>query len=689
MFDLAWNRWFLAVLLLTSISLWGQEQRPGKDVAIERVMRYLSENDEDNIDWDDLSSKLSYLYDHPIDLNTCTQEHLSSISWFTPIIMMNLLEYQKENNGFVSIYELKLIEGFSDELIMLSVPFLSVTQKQAYQPKISFKNLKKIGNHSLITRYQRVLQKQSGYLPDKKDNTKYLGSPDRLYARYQFDFARQIKAGFTLDKDAGEPFFKSPNQQGFDFMSGFVQLKNKGVIKSLVLGDYALQFGQGLVLWNGFGMRKSSMVTSVSKFGKGVDKYSSTDENRFFRGVASTLQYKDAKFSVFYSSKKIDGRIERDTLNNEFDRLTSFDRTGLHATLSSFEKKHQVGEQVYGANYTHRFRHLKVGGTWVAYQYSVPLQPSDVLYQKHHFSGRKNYNASLFYQWNLNHVFLAGELATDAHQHVAVTNHAVFNVSSKLSLVLLHRYFDKAYHSAFASTFSESSGVQNENGFYAGLQFLPTRNWVLKAYVDYYHFPWLKYQISRPSYGIDYMVVGEYHLSSNFNFYFKYKNESRPKDIQNSEAFVKQQKDENKQQLRLHFDYGDKGQFRFKTRLEWSWYAHDKREKGFLAYQDVIYEWRKIPLRSAFRFLVFDTEGYNSRIYTFENELLYNFFIPAFFERGIRSYLLLKYELLENLDIWLKYGLTVYSDKQMIGSGYNQIEGNTKSEIKLQLRYQF
>jgi len=203
------------------------------------------------------------------------------------------------------------------------------------------------------------------------------------------------------------------------------------------------------------------------------------------------------------------------------------------------------------------------------------------------------------------------------------------------------------YQAVYANSFSEGSHIQNEQGFYTGINFFPTKNWIVKAYVDFYEFPWLRYQVSKPSTGLDYFVVAEYALSSNFNFYFRYKDETKLKDISSENDYVKQQKKVNNKQLRLHFNYGDREQFHFKTRLQWSWYEHLEKEKGFLAYQDIVYTWQSIPLKSTVRFLIFDTDGYNSRIYTYENDLLYSYAIPSFANRGIRSYILLKYELIK------------------------------------------
>lgn len=666
-----------------------QEFYISKDEAIENLLNYISENDEQSIDFDEFSTQLSQLYDHPIDLNTCKDEDLATLNVFSAIQIMNIIDYRKRNMGFTTLYELKLVDGISREQIFLAIPFLKVDDKEKYSPEINLKNLSRLGKHSLLLRYQRVLEKQAAYIPDENGETKFLGSADRIYSKYKFQFTNKIRAGITADKDAGEPFFKSPNQQGFDFFSGFVQLQNQGVIKSLVIGDFSLQFGQGLAVWNGFGMGKSTMTTNVSKFGKGVDKYSSTDENNFFRGLATTLDYKNFELSVFGSYKHIDGNTDVDNVDNDIDYFSSFDQTGLHATSSDFEDKNTILQKAFGGDLSYRFERLKIGASFIHYDYSHNLQASDKLYKLYDFSGNENNNASFHYQWNLNHIFLSGEVAVDDQLNWAVTNNASFNISSKLGLAVLHRYFEKDYHAQFSAAFAEGSRAQNEQGFYTGINLLPTKNWIISAYIDLYEFLWLKYQVSSPSQGLDYFINAEYALSSNFNFYFRYKKESKPKDFAGDNDYIKQQIPETKQQLRAHFNYGDRNQFHFKTRLEWSWYEHETKENGMLVYQDIIYDLKKLPIKSTIRFLVYDTDGYDSRIYTYENDLLYNYAIPAFSGRGIRSYFLINYKLMKNLNLWVKYGITIYEDEDTVGSSDTEIQGNKKSEIKIQLQWKF
>ena len=105
-----------------------------------------------------------------------------------------------------------------------------------------------------------------------------------------------------------------------------------------------------------------------------------------------------------------------------------------------------------------------------------------------------------------------------------------------------------------------------------------------------------------------------------------------------------------------------------------------------MVFQDIQYNMEKFPLNIISRVAWFNTDSYNSRIYAYENDLLYTFSIPAFFGKGLRSYLNLNYKISEKIDCWFKIANTFWSDRDVISSGYNEIQGKNKTELKFQLR---
>jgi len=181
----------------------------------------IAEQSEQELDYTDLLDGLYLLLEQPINLNYASFEELKQLFFITDFQAGKLIEYRHKYGLFVSIYELQAIEGFDQKLIELIEPFVSVLPDQT-QYTTNMKNVLKYGRHDIFLRYSRYIEQQEGYkeVPDsvkvKKLNTYYLGSPDRLYLRYSFNYRNKIRAGITADKDAGEEFFRgSQANDGF------------------------------------------------------------------------------------------------------------------------------------------------------------------------------------------------------------------------------------------------------------------------------------------------------------------------------------------------------------------------------------------------------------------------------------------------------------------------------------------
>ncbi|HUP11814.1 MAG TPA: hypothetical protein VM187_06370, partial [Niastella sp.] len=94
-------------------------------------------------------------------------------------------------------------------------------------------------------------------------------------------------------------------------------------------------------------------------------------------------------------------------------------------------------------------------------------------------------------------------------------------------------------------------------------------------------------------------------------------------------------------------------------------------------------------LKGNLRLQYFNTDGYNSRIYAYESDVLYSFSIPAFFNTGFRYYFNLQYDVFKKLSVWLRWSQTIYKKGATIGSGITSIDGNKASEVKCQASYRF
>ena len=127
-----------------------------------------------------------------------------------------------------------------------------------------------------------------------------------------------------------------------------------------------------------------------------------------------------------------------------------------------------------------------------------------------------------------------------------------------------------------------------------------------------------------------------------------------------------------------------------RTRFSLSHYHKEQiKEKGFLVYQDLIYATRNSRFKMQYRLAWFKTDSYQSRIYAYENNVLYGYSFPSFMGEGWRTYLNLSWKPLNSLTCYLKSGFTVYPDREVIGSGVTKVEGNKWYDLALQLRFTF
>ncbi len=106
--------------------------------------------------------------------------------------------------------------------------------------------------------------------------------------------------------------------------------------------------------------------------------------------------------------------------------------------------------------------------------------------------------------------------------------------------------------------------------------------------------------------------------------------------------------------------------------------------------QDLIYKKLKFPFSFTLRYAVFDTKSYDSRVYAFENDVLYSYSVPALYYKGQRAYFLVNWDITRKFEIWIRVARTIYDNQTTLSAGsLNQINANHKTEVKLQARLKF
>lgn len=65
-----------------------------------------------------------------------------------------------------------------------------------------------------------------------------------------------------------------------------------------------------------------------------------------------------------------------------------------------------------------------------------------------------------------------------------------------------------------------------------------------------------------------------------------------------------------------------------------------------------------------------------------DNDVLYWYSISAYYGKGNKIYLFAKCNIIRNLDFWLRIAHTIYTDRQVLKSGLDEIDGNKMTKLK-------
>lgn len=669
----------IAALFFTLPEIMAQVPTEELEMQIESVAEGNEENETDLIQ---LAENLQRLKDEPININFASEEQLAQIPYLNIFQINNLLQYRARTGLLYSPFELIAIKGFDKETIFKIQDFLSFATAEE-RPNIKLKTVAKYSRHNIILRSRMGLQERYGYTDSATNG--YLGSPQDYYFRYKATYRDLLSVGLVLQQDAGEPF--GGQNSLIDYVSGHLALTNYGNLKSLVVGDFQAEFGQGLALWTPLAFGKSAEAVHIKRYARGFRAYTGAEENRFLRGAAATYRFGKLDVSAFYSNNSIDANLvnpEDSSLVPAF--VSSLQTTGLHRTQNEIADKNANQLQIIGGNLNYKGNQFSVGISGVNYQLKTPLQPSSRLYQKFNFNGNQLSNLSADFNYLYRDLNIYGELAASDNGALAQTFGIQANPADGFFATVAFRNLDPQYQAIFNAPFAES-GAYGERGYYLGINWQLNKIMLLKSYVDLYEFKWLRYNANFPSQGQDYLAQLEFLFNRRFTAYARYKREKQQLNATEAIDQLPTEAFQIRQNLRLHFSYSITYNLSLASRVEYAFYEREgTQETGSVLFQDVKYQFTKIPLKLTSRFAIINTPSFNTRIYAYESDLLYAFSIPAYYGRSSRFYLLAKYAFSEKVDFEIRYSISTFYDRDEISSGLNLIEGNKQSEIKAQVR---
>ena len=657
----------------------------------EQQLENITENSEDMETEDDsyLQQMIQFIK-NPLQLNHADVSDLNQLRILTPIQIHNFILYRSLVGKLIDVYELQAVPGWDIITINKIRPYINVSLQVS--ALAALKTRLKSGDRIFLARLSQVPERSKGYLIDSSIAVNfYPGSPQKFLIRYKYSYKNLLQYGIVAEKDAGEQFLKGKQKQGFDFYSAHIFIRKIGIIKNLAIGDFTVNLGQGLTQWQSLAFKKSADVMNIKREADVLRPYNSAGEINFHRGIGVTLEKKNWQLTLFGSYRKIDANFVADTSQNQNDFVSSLQTSGYHRTRSETDDKAIQRQLAFGGNISYQYKRLHVGINGIQYKLKLPLIKDADPYNKYALTGNSFGNYSFDYSYTFRNIHFFGEAAFTSSFGKAFINGLLISASSRVDLSLLYRNISRSYQSLYTHAFTEGTYPTNEKGLYAGISIRPNNAWRIDAYADFYKFPWLKYRVDAPSTGSDYLIQLNYKPNKQLEIYTRYHAESKAINVNPQASILSPVIQQPKKNWRIQVSYKINTAIIVRNRTELVWFDKNgtREEQGFLMYFDFLYKPMLMPFSAALRLQYFETDGYNSRLYAYENDVLYSFSIPVFYDKGYRYYINLNYDINKKISVWVRWAQTIYKDKTRVGTGLDKIKGGVRSEIKLQAAYRF
>ena len=612
----------------------------------------------------ELLEHLLNLRQHPADLNRISLRKLLTYPFLSPFMARNLVRDRSMNGPFQSWLDFqKRLDIKEDQLRVLKDYFTISLGRQTLGDPLRFR-----WRHQIPSR--------------DSESARYIGSHWKTYQHLTFHTGSHWRMGMLTEKDAGESRWN-------DHLVGYVEGQNLFHGSRLIVGNFRGEFGQGLVLWGPYGLFKGAdPIAPVKKRHRGILGHSSTEETLYLSGIASEIHVRSFRITAFVSRRSLDGTLGDD------GSVRHIRTTGLHRTESEMTAMDQMHETLTGGRIDHAWNWGTVGMTGWNARYSKKIEPNDPIRYHYDFKGDKNHVVGMDIDLYFGRVNLCGEVARSRSKGWAFIGSSIIDMGRSL-LVFSYRRFDPSFQNPRSHSFC-TSHVSNEEGFYWGFRYNMSARTRLSFYYDTYRRPWRTYSIPVPVRGDDLFIQVDQAWTSTIDLALRarfHRREAMHEGLLNTDLTMPFLRDRHGRVLRLELRYRPLPVLKLKSRFETIvlYYPGARgivshpatRESGFLIYQDIGFRLHSSVNISA-RWIFFDTDSYDSRVYEFEGDVPGVLNIRPLYGKGHRGYLIFRWKIARNVRLSLKGAIT-YKERAVY---LNSENNDTRKQISIQFDFE-
>ncbi len=341
------------LLLAWLIPLLGMAQdQPELEAIYEELLdQFQIENTSTN---EQLHNELSHLIESPIPAIQL-EVNLSKFIFLSQDDKTAIQVHIKEYGTIVSPFELNAIQKINSKKALLISKLLDYKKYR-------------IGNDS---------PKFIWILAIKNNNWEISKSINQFLVRQKLSIhiSPNLHVGVQSENDPQEMRFSNGNH--FDFNSYYLSYTRNPF--QLIVGDFHVNYGQGLLSWTGWSSYKNIGLSQIKKLSDRFRPYRSFDENKFYRGLSMQGQNKRMSYFAFYSNKKVDAKL------GQFEGrpiILSLPKSGLHISQSERSARKAISEKAYSVGLHYQFRNWNFSTYTTKWEYPHPIQLDGNHYEK-------------------------------------------------------------------------------------------------------------------------------------------------------------------------------------------------------------------------------------------------------------------------------------------------------------------
>ena len=621
---------------------------PSQDEVEQLIDGGLEDEDVPAEELERIAETRTYYARRPIDLNAATVEQLLALNLLSPSQAAAVVARRGEAGDYL------------DPLELQAVPQLSLDEVRALLPYVTVAASAQTALGSLAARWRDAVgyaATRTAYQSTSANTDNWLGPRLPLYVRVRQTAGRLFSWGLVAENDAGERYGGPGRPLGFDYVSAHAFADElPGVVETVALGDYGLNWGQGLVSFTGFGTGKGALVMNVQRNARWLIPHASVRETTFYRGAATSLRLGPVRAMVMASRASLDGTV--DTLDALADDLAfgTLRLSGLHRTPSEEAGRGLNRATSLGAAVEYARPWGRVSLHALTHRFAVPFGERPTVYQAFEPRGDGLTNASLAWQTYLGAVSWFGEAAVDAGGATAAITGIQVGLDRRTDVALVARRYEAEYRALYANSFGATRQPENEVGLYLALRNQLAPNWSLQVFGDVYRHPFARFRVTAPSDLYDAFGRLTYERRRRYSVYLQVRHRSAERDLSATESgVIRELRPYERSSARLQGSLTFSKALTLRGRVELARTLEGGvTSLGTLVYQDVLFDPQGTPFSMTARIALIDTDDYESRIYAYENDLLFRFRIPAYYGRGYRTYANFRYRVTRALTAELR-----------------------------------